>query len=274
MIRALPRQYRDGVDDRALAAREHENFIASIGMVAAHRQGGLVRHRDGIAVLAAGGPLRVFNQVFVESSAAPDAALADGVATMRAGGYRFVVHLRTGDDDARVPLLAGLGLVEPEADDGLPGMALHPIGGMPPLPPALEIRKVEDAAGLAEHVRVTALGFGLDEGMVRGLLGSALLDVPGVRFYVGYVDGVAVAGGAGVASGTTIGVYNIATLESARRRGYGAALTARVVEDGRADGHEVAVLQASDVGLPIYERLGFRTVVRYRAFVDPDPPHA
>ena len=68
-------------------------------------------------------------------------------------------------------------------------------------------------------------------------------------------------------SGRTIGVHSIATVESARRRGYGAAMTARVVADGAAEGCDVAALQASEMGRPIYERQGFRTVVRYAAYV-------
>jgi len=67
----------------------------------------------------------------------------------------------------------------------------------------------------------------------------------------------------------TIGVYSIATIESARRRGYGAAMTARVMADGVVAGWDVAALQASEMGRPIYERLGFRTVVRYVAYIDP-----
>ncbi len=32
----------------------------------------------------------------------------------------------------------------------------------------------------------------------------------------------------------------------------------------------MAILQASDMGYPIYERLGFKTVVEYFAYVDPE----
>jgi hypothetical protein len=45
-------------------------------------------------------------------------------------------------------------------------------------------------------------------------------------------------------------------------------MTARVVADGVAAGCGVAALQASEMGRPIYERLGFRTVVRYTAYAD------
>ena len=78
--------------------------------------------------------------------------------------------------------------------------------------------------------------------------------------------------GLGIRSGRTIGVYNIATIESARGRGYGAAITRQVVADGIAAGCDVAILQASDMGYPVYERMGFRTVVEYVGYVDPSGP--
>ena len=69
-------------------------------------------------------------------------------------------------------------------------------------------------------------------------------------------------------TGRTVGVYSIATVGAARRRGYGAAMTARIVADGVAAGCDVAILQASEMGRPIYERLGFRTVVHYRSYTE------
>jgi GNAT superfamily N-acetyltransferase len=93
-----------------------------------------------------------------------------------------------------------------------------------------------------------------------------LLDRPDCVVYVGYADGDPVVSGLGWRSGRTIGVYSIATIAPARRRGYGAAMTARVVADGALAGCDVAALQASEMGRPIYERLGFRTVITYDAY--------
>lgn len=264
--------YRRRVDDAELAAREHENFIAGIESIARLRPNGVVRHEGGVALLASGVALRLFNQVMIEDETATPERVADAITAIRAGGFRYLVHLRDGVDDRFVPLVAGMGLVEPEGGDVMPGMTLYPIPDGPPGPVEFDIRQIGDLAGFDDHIRIAALGFGIDEGLVRSFLVPRQLDQPGVRYYVGYVDGEPVATGVGIATGRTIGVYNIATVESARRRGYGAAMTARVARDGRAAGCDVAALQASEMGRPIYERLGYRTVVRYRAFVDPEAP--
>ena len=126
-----------------------------------------------------------------------------------------------------------------------------------------------DAAGIDAHRQVVTAGFGSDPAVAAGNR------VPGpprparVRRLRGLRGRCPVVSGLGWRTGRTIGVYSIATVESARRRGYGAAMTARVVADGVDAGCDVAALQASEMGRPIYERLGFRTVVRYAAYVDP-----
>ena len=126
-----------------------------------------------------------------------------------------------------------------------------------------------DAAGLARHADVLAAGFGMPHEWATSFASETMLRVPAATFYVGYQDGVAVTSGLGVRSGRTIGVYNIATVEGARRRGLGAAMTMRVIGDGAAAGCDVAILQASEMGQPVYERLGFRTVCEYFGYVEP-----
>ena len=153
----------------------------------------------------------------------------------------------------------------------MPGMAMHPV----PIEPShgdiagYEIRRAIDRAGLEDHIHTAAAGFDMAEELIRGVVAPNLLDRDDVAIYIGYTDGEPVATGLGFRTGSTIGVYNIATVESSRGRGYGAAMTRRVVADGLAAGCDVAILQASPMGLPIYERLGFRTVVEYMGYVEP-----
>ena len=78
------------------------------------------------------------------------------------------------------------------------------------------------------------------------------------RFYVGYLDGAAVAAAEATLAGGVAGVYNVATRAAYRRRGLGAALVARALVDARAAGYRASVLEAAPDGVGVYTRLGFR----------------
>ena len=209
--------------------------------------------------------------MLVESDTADDDAIVGAITTARERSDRFVVNLRDGIDDLRLPLLKRLSLVPISANPWMPGMALHPI---PPKENAasndgFEIRQVTDDAGVEDHIRTAAAGFELPAEIIRTFMSTASAADPDVAVYVGYADGAPVTTGMGFRTGRTIGIYNIATVAAARGRGYGAAMTRRVADDGADKGCDVAILQASDMGLSIYERLGYRTVVEYRGYIDP-----
>ena len=255
----------------ALVALEHENWIAYLtGVVGCTSRANVVR-ADGVVSILTGLPFDWFNQVLIEDDAATPAGVVAGVAEARERGDPFVVRLRDGIDDRFIPTLAKAGLAPAATETWTPGMVALP-GDHDAVPqhaaPELDIRRVTDAAGIDVHCQVVTAGFGSDPAVALGTACVDLLDRPGCVVYVGYAGGDPVVSGLGWRSGRTIGVYSIATVESARRRGYGAAMTARVTADGVATGCDVAALQASEMGRPIYERLGFRTVVRYAAYVD------
>lgn len=74
--------------------------------------------------------------------------------------------------------------------------------------------------------------------------------------YMGYLDGQPVASnmlftGAGVAS-----VFGVATVPAARRKGLGAAITLIAYQDALRMGYKYGVLFASDLGAPVYKRIG------------------
>jgi GNAT superfamily N-acetyltransferase len=252
-----------------LARLEHENLIASFSMAGSIAPGGLVRHDRGATLILTGAPLLLFNQVLVDPAGTTDAAIADAVAEARARAIRCVVNLRIGADDGHAPLMADLGLVPVSKRPWMPGMARSPITSGPKTPGELDIRRVADAAGVRAHIETASAGFEVPASVLGGVLTADLLGQPAARVYVGYVGGVPVTTGLGVRTGDTIGVYNIATIPSHRRRGYGQAMTSRVEADGHDEGCTVAVLQASDMGHPIYQRMGYRTVVEYMGYAPP-----
>lgn len=79
------------------------------------------------------------------------------------------------------------------------------------------------------------------------------------RLYVGYLDHAPVAtnllfNGGGVAS-----VYAIATVPSARGKGIGGIITLKpLLETREQHGYKYAVLFSTEMGVPIYRRIGFR----------------
>ena len=261
------------VDDLELRRREQDNQLAAMGFIAGLQPTGQVGRFGDVAYVSSGIPIRLFNQAQPVGDRAGPEELDEAVRLLRRRGAPFVVHLREGTDDHLAACLAGLGLVA-RSDEPMPGMALQPISSMPPGPAELEIRVARDAAVLDDHCRVAAAGFGIDIDIVRSFLTVAALADPATAVYAGYVDGQPVATSLGYRTGDTIGVYNVATVESARRRGYGAAMTRKAIAAGGAAGCSVATLQASAMGFPIYESIGFRTVARYRAYVEPGPAGA
>ncbi len=72
-----------------------------------------------------------------------------------------------------------------------------------------------------------------------------------------------VAGGRAVASvtamreGPVVGLWNVATLPDARRRGAATAVTLAALDDARSTGATLAVLASTDEALSLYRRLGF-----------------
>jgi GNAT superfamily N-acetyltransferase len=258
-------------DERA--AHEHENWIAYLTGVIGCAEAARVHRYGGTVSILSEIPFDWFNQILVEHPNATSAGLLAGVDEGRGHAGGFVVRLRDGVDDRLIPTLTRAGLVPAGAASSTPGMVAFPIDRdtvadavAPSRLQAFEIRRVTDAFGIDEHRTIVTEGFGSHPSVAFGTTCLELLERPECAVYVGYADGAPVVSGLGWRTGRTIGVYAIATLPKARRRGYGAAMTARVVTDGLANGCDLAALQASELGRPIYERLGFRVDVRYTAY--------
>jgi len=135
-----------------------------------------------------------------------------------------------------------------------------------PVSEGFSVERVRDEARLAEWIE--ALGSGFGEGPVEAEWVGEVYRKLGFedeglwRHYLGRLDGTPVATatlffGAGVA-----GVYFVCTVERARRRGIGAAVTLAALREARDLGYTVGVLGSSEMGYPVYRRLGFEEYCR------------
>ena len=79
-----------------------------------------------------------------------------------------------------------------------------------------------------------------------------------LALYLGWLDGEAVASSLLVPGAGVAGIYCVATLPAARRRGIGSALALRALLEGRARGYRAGVLAAEEAGVGLYRRLGLQ----------------
>ena len=146
---------------------------------------------------------------------------------------------------------------------GHPPIMLRPAGlALPPPPPELRIVRVTDEATATDQERTLVDGYPapqLQPFRDVTLMTPKALEATGWHHFVGYVDDRPVAAGSSYVGDRLLRVENIATLGDVRGRGYGLAITAATIA---VEPSLPATLVASDLGRPIYEKLGFTAISR------------
>jgi hypothetical protein len=212
------------------------------------------RMPDVVTMTDAGMPLPFWNRAVLEQ---PIAAVDQIVPTLREffgrEGLPFLFDSAWPTPDLRAH---GFALM------GHPPLMVRPAGlALPPAPPELHIARV-DADHAADIERTLINGYPAEPMQpferVR-MFTPATFAAPGWQHFVGYVDDEPVVAGSSYVGDRLLRVENIATLDRARGRGYGSAITAATIA---ADLSKPATLVASDLGRPIYEKLGFVAVAR------------
>lgn len=93
--------------------------------------------------------------------------------------------------------------------------------------------------------------FGVDRGAERA---------PGAtKYFVAEHNGRMVATSLIYLHDGLAGIYGVSTLPEHRGKGLAAHLTAQPLRDAWERGYTTGILQASEMGAPVYERIGFRT---------------
>jgi acetyltransferase (GNAT) family protein len=251
--------------DQRLIEAADKNFIGSYRKLVEHSPGGEAHEFRGVFAFVTGLPIGMFNGCIVaRPGALEDVTAALDWVEKRDMPHRLWVHEEL--TDGLAPTLRERGM-EPHSWL-LPQMVLEG----PPEPPAsaagVTVKSVSDGRSLDEF-RQVIVDDGTPEYVARRLFSDAIAADPDVELMLASLDGRAVGTSLAIRTDEVAGVYAVGTLANARRRGVGTAATWAAVAAGRAWSCDTVVLQASDMGFPIYRAMGFRTIVRYAIFRPP-----
>jgi ribosomal protein S18 acetylase RimI-like enzyme len=106
---------------------------------------------------------------------------------------------------------------------------------------------------------------------VADVMGQAMVNI--LENQTGAVAGIQEGGalvsmGLAYTSGSVAGIFNVATMDRWRRKGFGTAITCRLLELAAAADCRFATLQAMASVKGMYEKLGFSTFDSLRCFVE------
>jgi GNAT superfamily N-acetyltransferase len=226
---------------------------------AAAAEGGWTRRDRGILAVGCAAGQRSFNQIIVTSSDLDPGALREAISWYEPNGGHFRLRLRGELNDAVRETVEAAGL---ERRGEIPTMTFT--GVLPPgRETTLRIERVADERTLADHVLVVAESFDWPANDLGHVFTARLLGEPDFAAWVGYEGDVAVASSQLVVHGGVAGLYYVGTVQESRRKGNGEAIVRAAIAEGLARGCDLVCLQASPLGRPVYERLGFDVIGEY-----------
>lgn len=244
--------------DAELYDRGAETLLASWEQYAGGADGATLHRLAGVgAAVFPNDPERgVYNNALLErdldASGRAEAISAMEAAYEAAGVTRFAAWVHE-SDAAMSYALERRGYAIEEVTRAM-GMTLDDVA----LPrPELDL----GAAGWSEHLRLA----GVPPGFLRGI------DPGAFHVLVARLGGENVSTAIAFDFAGDCGLYNVGTLEPARRRGLASKLTAIHLHDARARGCRTASLQSTAMAERMYAAAGFRDLGRILEYVPPRP---
>lgn len=156
----------------------------------------------------------------------------------------------------------------------MPEMVLERRPEVLPLAPGVELRRLASGDDAPTYWRIAAASYadiGFPPEVFEHYDGRQGLLADNVAAFIAELDGEPVGISMTIVSRGVAGIYWVGNLKRARGRGIGRAVTAAATNAGFDLGADLASLQASPMGKPIYEAMGFRALFDYRLLMSPPP---
>ncbi|MDI1482712.1 GNAT family N-acetyltransferase [Polyangium sp. y55x31] len=223
----------------------------------------------GITVTLSGTPMVFVNLIHLSSPVRDRDDLTErcrmAIAYGKASGAPWLFSACDpwlGDPEVAEEVLSGLGLTR---QLGTKGMVTDTL--LPPqrsLPAELEIRRVNDEETRYALSDLNMLSYGMPIPLGRDAIGRSSYWHDSFYAYVGFVNGEPVSCTLTSPVDGRLYVAWVATHPDHRRKGYGDAVMRRSLEEARAaTGLRRTVLHATDMGYPVYEAMGYHSVVGF-----------
>jgi hypothetical protein len=256
------------LDRAALLRRMDLNMWEMFREIIRTGRGGELVERPGFTMAASPHGTFFHNMVLVRDAVDPDEILAAARDHYVRRERPFSIWTRAHADQALEAVLRARGFVQAVA---MPAMALLEDPGTRCEPPGLEIRPATTDGQRRDFLEVTAEAYSVYQ-QPRALTADAFASLesvcaPHIQGFVGYVEGEPVAAAAVYVTHGVAGIGWVGTVGAHRRRRYAEAVTWAAVREGFRRGGTLASLQASPMGRPVYERMGFGTPSEYRVLV-------
>jgi len=243
------------VDRSPAMELQRRGLAAFVRMMGRGSAGAALFERDGVlsAIVPACPDRSVVNSVTYRDAGSLEAALEELAAAHEEAGVRaWTVWVPEYDRDAAALLeAAGHQL------DATPIAMVHDLAGLPD--PDARGLDWDDRAAPADVTRINDHAYGFERPYFGAAMTSLPADLP-LRLYEARVDGEPASVLATLDEGDDCGIYLVATLKEHRGGGLSRRLLHVALAEARQRGLRTSSLQATKLGYPVYERLGYEAI--------------
>ena len=263
----------ENVVQEAEVVRRAQRCLAEVLKETTRRCGGVALEENGLLLVAANHPCPIF------VNSAMRTGTLDAVETLRrstnffaALGRHCETWTRVGPDADLEQAAVAAGM---RVAIEMPGMVLRQSPEMPEIPADVELRRVKDAQAARDFAQVAVEGFGGEAPGFGDLIGTIFsqprsLLAPDTAAFVVWHRGHPAATALSMLQDGVAWIGWVATTPQSRGQGLGRLATAAATRAGFTLGADFASLEATKMGEPVYSRLGFREILRYRTYWPPE----
>lgn len=198
--------------------------------------------------------------MLILANGATRADLAEGLTHIRGRGLDAIMLVEEGADDLRT-WASDEGLME-VGQMPLMERRAAPVGPLPDFTVRMARRDE-----MKQVSRLAAEAFSLDATACENAMPASIVGDDDIDLWVVEERGLLLGCGAFVRTGAHVGIYVMSTPQANQRRGIGRAVLTMAMDHYQRAGAERFTLGATEVGYPLYERVGFTVRSRPHVFL-------